>query len=163
MPHAPSHLLSAGPKATLARQTNAAARGIGILTSRAEVACCCLLKVNGCTAAELECAHSRTQAAESLQLCSSLVMEWMELFQGAMRRVSPAARACHVKRVVIMYRRACGPLLSCLAVLVLNGNPYDFKNDPTTFDQRYYKPFNSHVCKRSHARGSIINIPLRAT
>jgi hypothetical protein len=31
-------------------------------------------------------------------------MEWMELFQGAMRRVSPAARACQDKTVIIMYR-----------------------------------------------------------
>ena len=75
-----------------------------MLMTSAEVACCYLLKVNGCTAAELECADSRTQAAESLQLCSSLVMEWMELFQGATRRVSPAARASLVKRVIIMYR-----------------------------------------------------------
>ena len=163
MPRARSHLLSAGPRATLARQTSAAARAIGMLTSRAKVACCCLLMANGLTAAELLCADSRTQAAESLQLCSSRILEWMERFQGATRHVSPAARACQGKRVCIMYRRACGPLLSCLAVLVLYGNPCDFKNDPVTSGQRYYKPFNSHVYKSSHARGSIINIPLRAT
>ena len=61
----------------------------------------------------LESAHSSScrrqpvdqeQAAESLQLCSSLIMEWMERFQGATRRISPAARACLVKRVIIMYR-----------------------------------------------------------
>ena len=92
-----------------------------MLMSRAKVACCCLLMANGLTAAELLCADSRTQAAESLQLCSSRILEWMERFQGATRHVSPAARACQVKRVVIMYRRACGLLLSCLAVLVLNG------------------------------------------
>ena len=93
-----------------------------MLMSRAKVACCCLIMVNGLTAAELLCADLRTQAAESLQPCSLLIMEWMERFQGATRRVSPVARACQVKRVVIMYRRACGPLLSCLAVLVLNLN-----------------------------------------
>ena len=71
----------------------------------------------------LLCADLRTQAAESLQLCSSRIMEWIERFQGAMRRVSPAARACQAKRGVIMYRGACGPLLSCLVVLVLKGNP----------------------------------------
>ena len=38
--HVPSHLLSAGPRATPAHQTNAAARGIGMLTSRAKVASC---------------------------------------------------------------------------------------------------------------------------
>ena len=86
-------------------------------------------------------------------------MEWMELFQGAMRHVSPAARACQGKRVCIMYRRSVGLLLSCLAVPVLNGNPCNFSSDPVTSGQRYYKPFNSHVCKSSHARGSIINIP----
>ena len=52
----------------------------------------------------LLCADLRTQAAESLQPCSLLIMEWMERFQGATRRVSPVARACQVKRVVIMYR-----------------------------------------------------------
>ena len=58
------------------------ARGIGMVTSRAKVACCWLQTVNGLTAAELLCASSRTQAAESLHLHSSLIMEWMERFQG---------------------------------------------------------------------------------
>ena len=49
------------------------ARGIGIVTSRAKVACCWLQTVNGLTAAELLCANSRTQAAESLHLHSSLI------------------------------------------------------------------------------------------
>ena len=80
------------------------ARVVGMLISRAKVACCCLLKVNGLTAAELLCASSRTQAGESLHLHSSLIMEWIERFQGIMRRISPAARACQGKRVVIMYR-----------------------------------------------------------
>ena len=62
VPRARSHLLSAGPRATLARQTSAAARAIGMLTSRAKVACCCLLMANWLTAAELLCAESRTQA-----------------------------------------------------------------------------------------------------
>ena len=75
-----------------------------MLMSRAKVACCYLLMVNGLTAAELLCADLRTQAAESLQLGSSLITEWMERFQGTMRRISPAARACQGKRVVIMYR-----------------------------------------------------------
>ena len=75
-----------------------------MVTSRAKVACCWLQVVNGLAAAELLCADLRTQAAESLQLCSSLIMEWMERFQGATRRVSPAARASLVKRVIIMYR-----------------------------------------------------------
>ena len=79
-----------------------------MLMTRATAACCYLLMVNRLTAAALLCAESRAQAAESLQLCSSLVMEWMELylqlFQGAMRRVSPAARACLVERLIIMYR-----------------------------------------------------------
>ena len=95
---------------------------IGMMTSRAEMACCWLQLVNGrLAAAELLCADLRTQAAESLQLCSSLIMEWIKRFQGATRRVSPAARACQDKRVCVMYRRACGPLLSCLVVLVLKG------------------------------------------
>ena len=80
------------------------ARGIGMVTSRAKVACCWLQTVNGLTAAELLCASSRTQAAESLHLHSSLIMEWMERFQGTTRRISPAARACQDKRVLIMYR-----------------------------------------------------------
>ena len=104
MPHAPSQLLSSGPRATLARQTSTAARGIGMLMTRAKAACCYLLMVNRLTAAELLCAESRAQAAESLHLCSSLIMEWMERFQGTTRRISPAARACQCKRVVNMYR-----------------------------------------------------------
>ena len=75
-----------------------------MLISRAKVACCCLLKVNGLTAAELLCANSRTQAGKSLHLHSSLIMEWMERFQGTTRRISPAARACQDKRMLIMYR-----------------------------------------------------------
>ena len=77
-----------------------------MLISRAKVACCCLIMVNGLTVAELLCDDLRTQAAESLQLCSSLIMEWMERFQGAMHRIPPAARACQDKRVCVMYRRA---------------------------------------------------------
>ena len=91
-------------RAILAHQTNAVARGIGMLTSRAKVVCCWLQVVNGLAAAELLCTDLRTQAAESLQLCSSLIMEWIERFQGATRHVSPAARACQDKRVLIMYR-----------------------------------------------------------
>ena len=53
VPHASSHLLSAGPRAMLARRTNVAARGIGILTSCAEVDGCWLLKVNRRTAEKL--------------------------------------------------------------------------------------------------------------
>ena len=102
VPRAPSHLLSAGPNGTLARQTSTAARAIGMLISRAKVACCCLIMVNGLTVAELLCDDLRTQAAESLQPCSLLIMEWMKRFQGDMRRVSPAARACQSKRVCVM-------------------------------------------------------------
>ena len=87
----------------LSGRTNVAARGIGVLTSCAKVACCWLQVGNGLAAAELVCADLRTQATESLQLCSSLIMEWMERFQDVMRRVSPAARACLVKVVVIMH------------------------------------------------------------
>ena len=75
-----------------------------MLTSRAKVACCWLQVVNGLAAAELLCADLRTQAAESLQLCSLLMLEWTERSQGAMRRVSPAARACQGKRVCVMLR-----------------------------------------------------------
>jgi len=75
-----------------------------MLMTRAKAACCYLLMVNGLTAAELLCADSRTQARKSLHLCSSRIVEWMERFQGATRRVSPAARASLVKRVIIMYR-----------------------------------------------------------
>ena len=75
-----------------------------MLMPTAKVACCCLLLVNGLTAAELLCADLMTQAAESLQLCSSRIVEWMKLFQGATRRVPPAARACLVERLIIMYR-----------------------------------------------------------
>ena len=60
--------------------------------------------VNGLTAAELLCDDLRTQAADSLQLCSSRIVEWMKRFQGATRRISPAVRACQGKRVIIMYR-----------------------------------------------------------
>ena len=98
-----------------------------MLMSRAKVGCCWVQLVNGLTAAELLCAALRTQAGKSLHLSSSHIVELMERFQGATRRVSPAARACQVKTVVIMYRRACGPLLSCLVVLVLNGNPLTFR------------------------------------
>ena len=91
-----------------------------MLISRAKVACCCLIMVNGLTVAELLCDDLRTQAAESLQPCSLLIMEWMKRFQGDMRRVSPAARACQAKRGSSMYRRPVGLLLSCLAVLVLS-------------------------------------------
>ena len=139
----------------LSRRTNVAAHGIGILTSRAEVDGCWLLMVNRRTVAALSCAHSSTQGAGSLPMISSLFLEWMERSQGGMRRLSPAARPHQAKRAITMYRRPVGLLLSCLAVPVLNGNPYDFKNDPTTFDQRYYKPFNSHVCKSSYTRASI--------
>ena len=75
-----------------------------MLMSTAKVACCCLLLVNGLTAAELLCTDSRTQAGKSLHLSSSHIVELMERFQGATCRVSPAARACQVKTVVIMYR-----------------------------------------------------------
>ena len=87
-----------------ARRTNVAARGIGILTSCAEVDGCWLLMVNRRTVAELSCAHSSTQGAGSLPMISSLFLEWMERSQGGMRRLSPAARAHQGKRVVIMYR-----------------------------------------------------------
>jgi hypothetical protein len=69
-------------RATLAHETNAVARCIGMVTSRAKVVCCLLQIVNGLAAAELMCADLRTQAAASLQLASSLIMEWMERFQG---------------------------------------------------------------------------------
>ena len=74
-----------------------------MLMATAKVACCCLLMVNGFTAAELLCADSRTLAEESLQLCSSLIMEWIERSQSGMRRLSPAARAHQAKRGSIMY------------------------------------------------------------
>ena len=80
------------------------ARAIGMLTSRAKVASCWLQLVNGLAAADVRCADLRTQAAESLHLASSLMMEWMERFQGATRRISPAARACQDRKVLIMYR-----------------------------------------------------------
>ena len=104
MPRARSQLVSGGPKGTLVRQTSTAARVIGMLMSTAKVACCCLLMVNGLTAAELLCADSRTLAEESLQLCSSLIMEWIELFQGAMRRLSPVGLARQATRGSIMCR-----------------------------------------------------------
>ena len=88
----------------LSRRTNVAARGIGILTSCAEVDGCWLLMVNRRTVAELSCAHSSTQGFGTLPMISSLFLEWMERFQGTMRRISPAARACQGKTVVIMYR-----------------------------------------------------------
>ena len=75
-----------------------------MLMSTAKVACCCLLMVNGLTAAELLCADSRTLAEESLPMISSLFLEWMERSQGGMRRLSPAARAHQAKRGIIMYR-----------------------------------------------------------
>ena len=59
----------------LARQTNVAACGIGILTSCAEVDGCWLLMVNRRTVAELSCAHSSTQGAGSLPMMSSLFLE----------------------------------------------------------------------------------------
>ena len=88
----------------LARRTNVAARGIGILTSCAEVDGCWLLKVNRRTAEKLSCAHSSTQGSGPLPMISSLFLEWMERSQGGMRRLSPAARAHQAKRGSIMYR-----------------------------------------------------------
>ena len=88
----------------LSRRTNVAARGIGILTSCAEVDGCWLLMVNRRTVAELLSAHSSTQGAGSLPMISSLFLEWMERSQGGMRRLSPAARAHQAKRGSIMYR-----------------------------------------------------------
>ena len=57
-----------GPGPRPAHQTNgnAVASVIGMLTSRAEMACCWLQVVNGLAAAELLCADLRTQGAESL-------------------------------------------------------------------------------------------------
>ena len=88
----------------LARRTNVAARGIGILTSCAEVDGCWLLMVNRRTAEKLSCAHSSTQGSGPLPMISSLFLEWMERSQGGMRRLSPAARAHQAKRGSIMYR-----------------------------------------------------------
>ena len=50
------------------------------------------------------------------------------------------------------------PQTQCCRLAVLNRNPCNFENDLVTSGQRHYKPFNSHVYKSSHARGSIINI-----
>ena len=137
MPRARSQLLTAEPRATLARRTNVAASGIGILTSWAEVDCGWLLVINRCTAAELSCAHSSTQAAGSLPMMSSLFLEWMERSQGSMRRLSPAARAHQAERGSSMYRRPVGLLLSCLVVLVLSLKRMYFHSGERTSGQRH--------------------------